>query len=55
VAVGLARDGGAGKLADELVSQVAEAVRPARPGGHGQPREQLGACNAQIQAWALQA
>jgi DNA-binding IclR family transcriptional regulator len=30
---GLARDGGTGQLTDELVGQVAEAVRPARPGG----------------------
>ena len=35
-AAGLARDGGPGQLTDELVGQVAEAVRPVRPGGHGQ-------------------
>src|ERR1700759_2398926 len=34
VAAGLARDGGAGQLSDELVGQVAQAVRPVRPGGH---------------------
>src|SRR5215472_5631593 len=33
VGAGLARDGGAGQLTDELVGQVAEAVRPVRPGG----------------------
>ena len=30
--VGLARDGGLAQLTDELVGQVAEAVRPLRPG-----------------------
>ncbi len=54
VAAGLARDGGAGQLTDELVGQVAEAVRPARPGGHGQPWEWLEACHSQIQAWVKQ-
>ena len=46
---GLARDGGAGQLTDELVGQVAQVVRPVRPGGHGQAWEQLEACQAQIQ------
>src|SRR5713101_5248301 len=32
---GLARDGGEGQLTDELLGQVAAAVRPARPAGHG--------------------
>jgi hypothetical protein len=41
---GLARDGGPGQLTDELVGQVAEAVRPVRPGGHGRPWDQLEAC-----------
>jgi transposase len=45
---GLARDGGPGQLTDELVGQVAEAVRPVRPGGHGRPWEQLEACQEQI-------
>ena len=31
VAAGLDRDGGPGQLSDELVGQVAQAVRPARP------------------------
>ena len=35
VEAGLVRDGGAGQLTDELVGLVAQAVRPARPGGHG--------------------
>ena len=45
---GLARDGGTGQLTDELVGQVAEAVRPVRPGGHGRAWEQLEACQEQI-------
>jgi DNA-binding IclR family transcriptional regulator len=36
VAAGLARDGGLSQLTDGLVGEVAEAVRPVRPGGHGQ-------------------
>ncbi len=51
VGAGLARDGGAGQLTDELVGQVAQAVRPARPGGHGVAWEQLEACQADIRAW----
>ena len=54
VAAGLARDGGPGQLSDELVGQVAEAVRPVRPGGHGQGRDRLETCRAQIQAWVKQ-
>jgi transposase len=51
VEAGLARDGGAGQLTDELVGQVAQAVRPVRPGGHGQAWEQLEACQEQIEGW----
>ncbi|HET9898944.1 MAG TPA: hypothetical protein VFQ44_28815 [Streptosporangiaceae bacterium] len=50
VAAGLARDGGAGQLSDELVGQVVQVVRPARPGGHGPGREALAACHDQIEA-----
>ena len=49
VEAGLARDGGAGQLTDELVGQVAQVVRPVRPGGHGQAWEQLEACQAEIE------
>jgi transposase len=35
VAAGLTRDGGTGQLDDGLVGEVVQAVRPARPGGHG--------------------
>jgi transposase len=45
---GLARDGGTGQLTDELVGQVAEAVRPVRPGGHGRPWDQLEACQEKV-------
>jgi transposase len=48
---GLARDGGSGQLSDELLGQVAEVVRPVRPGGHGAAWEALEACHAQIRAW----
>ena len=47
-AAGLARDGGLVQLTDELVGQVAEAVRPVRPGGHGRPWEQLEACQEEV-------
>jgi transposase len=50
VAAGLDRDGGAGQLTDELAGQVAQAVRPARPGGHGLAWEQLEAGQAEIEA-----
>jgi transposase len=50
VAAGLDRDGGAGQLTDELVGQVAQVVRPARPGGHGLGWEQLEARHAKIEA-----
>jgi transposase len=48
VDAGLARDGGAGQLTDELVGQVAQEVRPVRPGGHGLGWEQLEARHAEI-------
>ena len=54
MAAGLARDGGTGQLTDELVGQVAEAVRPARPGGHGQPWEALEARREEIRAQVKQ-
>jgi transposase len=50
VEAGLARDGGLGQLTDELVGQVAQVVRPVRPGGHGQGWEQLEARREQIEA-----
>jgi len=50
VDAGLARDGGVGQLTDELVGQVAEKVRPVRPGGHGPAWGLLEARHAEIQA-----
>ena len=52
--VAAARGGGPGprrgraQLSDELLGQVAEAVRPVRPAGHGRPGRQLEACRAEI-------
>jgi hypothetical protein len=54
VGAGLVRDGGMSQLTDELVGQVAQAVRPARPGGHGLAWEQLEACHAEIEALVKQ-
>ena len=54
VGAGLVRDGGMAQLTDELVGQVAQAVRPARPGGHGLAWEQLEACHAEIEALVKQ-
>jgi transposase len=50
VEAGLARDGGLGQLTDGLVGQVAQVVRPVRPGGHGLGWDQLEACCAEIEA-----
>ena len=49
VEAGLARDGGAGQLTDELIGQIAQVVRPARPGGHGAGWELLEARRAEIE------
>jgi transposase len=54
VEAGLARDGGVAQLTDELVGQVAQVVRPVRPGGHGRAWEQLEACRAEIEGWVKQ-
>jgi transposase len=51
---GLARDGGAVQLTDELIGQVAQVVRPVRPGGHGQAWEQMEACQGEIAGWVKQ-
>ncbi|HET9117221.1 MAG TPA: IS21 family transposase, partial [Pseudonocardiaceae bacterium] len=39
---------GAEELTDELIGQVAEVVRPVRPGGHGLAWERLESCQEQI-------
>jgi transposase len=54
VEAGLARDGGPDQLSDELIGQVAQVVRPVRPGGHGQAWEQMEACQAEIAGWVKQ-
>ena len=54
VEAGLARDGGTGQLSDELMGQVAQAVRPVRPGGRGLAWEQLEACRAEIEGQVRQ-
>jgi len=54
VEAGLARDGGPEQLTDGLVGQVAQVVRPVRPGGHGQAWEQLEACRDEIAGWVKQ-
>jgi transposase len=51
VTAGLVRGGGAGQLTDELVGQVAQVVRPVRPGGHGRAWERLEARHAEIEGW----
>jgi transposase len=50
VEAGLVRGGGLGQLSDELVGQVAQVVRPVRPGGHGRPWDRLEASRAEIEA-----
>src|SRR5436189_5323517 len=54
VEAGLARDGGLGQLTDELVGQVAEVVRPVRPGGRGRAGGQPEACRDQLGAQGRQ-
>lgn len=50
-AAGLTRDAGVEALTDDLVGAVVEAVRPARPNGHGAAWEQLLAHEEQISQW----
>jgi transposase len=50
-AAGLSRDAGAGAVTDDLVGAVVEAVRPARPNGHGTSWELLLEREEQIGAW----
>ena len=48
---GLTRDAGVEAVTDELVGQVVEAVRPARPNGHGSSWELLLGYEEQIRGW----
>ncbi|WP_220454421.1 hypothetical protein [Nocardioides immobilis] len=50
-AAGLSRDAGVAAATDELVGVVVEAVRPARPNGHGASWTLLLAHEEQICAW----
>jgi transposase len=50
-AEGLVREAGAEAVDDELIGAVVEAVRPARPNGHGASWEVLLAHEKQIRAW----
>jgi transposase len=50
-AAGLTRDADAAAVTDELVGSVVEAVRPARPNGHGASWEALLAHEEQIRTW----
>ena len=50
-AAGLTRDAGSQAVTEELVGVVVEAVRPARPNGHGAAWDLLVAHEAQIRAW----
>ncbi len=48
---GLTRDAGVDAVTDEVVGLVVDAVRPARPNGHGASWEVLLAHEEQIRAW----
>ena len=48
---GLSRDAGAEAVTDDLVGLVVEAVRPARPNGHGASWEALLGHEEQIRGW----
>lgn len=50
-AAGLRREAGAEALTDDLIGAVVEAVRPARPNGHGTAWELLLTHEEQIRAW----
>lgn len=50
-AAGLARDAGVEAVTDEVVGAVVDAVRPARPNGHGASWELLLGHEEQIRAW----
>lgn len=51
VGLGLDREGGESQLSDELIGGVCEAVRPARPHGHGASWERLVVHEEDIKAW----
>jgi transposase len=50
-AAGVVRDGGEGQLTDDVIGRVCEAVRPARPGGHGAAWDALAPHEELIRGW----
>jgi transposase len=50
-AAGVVRDSGEGQLTDEVMGRVCEAVRPARPGGHGPAWDALAPHEELIRGW----
>ncbi len=50
-AAGLAREHGEGALTDELIGDVVDRVRPARPSGHGRAWGVLDAHRTEIEGW----
>jgi transposase len=50
-AAGVVRDGGEDQLTDALIGAVCEAVRPARPGGHGAAWDALVPYEELIRGW----
>jgi transposase len=50
-AVGVAREGGAVQISDDVLGEIVGLVRPARPDGHGQAWETLLARREEITAW----
>ncbi len=53
-AAGLTRDAGLVGVTDEIVGAVVAAVRPARPGGHGQAWDMLCSRQSEITGWVQQ-
>jgi len=48
---GLTRQAGGDQITDELLGQIVDAVRPARPGGHGQSWQVLLDKKTEIEGW----
>ena len=50
-AAGLVRESGQAQLTDELIGQVVQEVRPARPGGYGEAWQTLEPWTEQVTGW----
>ena len=50
-AAGLLPEHGEGAITDELIGQVVEVVRPARPSGHGTAWDEIGRHRSAIEGW----